>query len=473
MNKNTWNITKIVMGVILIISTFYFGYSYLNKVYKTPNANYGESFHNMDEDSVDVLVLGSSHAQYSFCPTFFYEDTGLYSYVLGSACQPLNVSYEMLKEALKSQSPSLLVLEVYTATPLKEWCMGDSCYVMAEYQMTGEEKQNVIGFLPSDKAKEYRNEFINNHNNWRSVESFKDLYEKKSSSFIDPCFGYVKSDASLPVDNWWYAPVYEGNEEVELEEEDVEALNNILSLCKEENIELLLYMMPMDGIDVLNQSYRYKVWDYAKENNINYIDFVDIGEELDYRMCVHNDGAHSYVNGASYITDYLANYIKDNYVIENHQSSEKLDKLYKSYSTIYTFDVLRTEYNPLKYLNRIINYKDTFLVSYRGSEISEEVKNYLILMGLDINEDDNCYAIIKDEEVICKDNFEINTTIDKHEVVINDSGIYFDGSLLSDGDLLSFVVFDEDYDDKVIKTIDYISGIPWDYGYDFNYNKVN
>ena len=473
MNKNTWNIIKISVGAILIIFTFYFGYSYLDKVYKTPDANYGESFHNMVEDSVDVLVLGSSHAQYSFCPTFFYEDTGLYSYVLGSACQPLKVSYEMLKEALKTQSPSLLVLEIYTATPLKKWCMGDSCYVLAEYQMRGKEKQNVISFLPSDKAKQYRNEFINNHNNWRNVENFKDLYIKENDSFIDPCFGYVQLNTILPADNWWYAPVYKENEEVELEKEDVEALNNILSLCKKNDIELLLYMMPMDGIDATNQSYRYKVWQWANENSVNYIDFVDLSEELDYRMCIHNDGAHSYINGASFITDYLANYIDDNYKIENHQGDKELDKLYVSYSTMYTFDVLKTEYNPLKYLNRFINYKDTLLISYRGSGISEEIKNYLILMGLDdFDEYDNYYVLINNGEII-KDNREIKTTIDEHEVVINDSGIYFDNYLLSSSDLLSIVAFNEKYDDRVVKIIDYKNGSSWDYGYDFNYNKLN
>ena len=64
-----WHLIKIAACVILIVGTFYYGYNYLNKLFRTPDANYGDSFHNMPKDSVDVLVLGSSHCQYSFSPT--------------------------------------------------------------------------------------------------------------------------------------------------------------------------------------------------------------------------------------------------------------------------------------------------------------------------------------------------------------------------------------------------------------------
>lgn len=166
--KTIWNLLKITMGLCVVCGSFYFGYNFFSSKFKNPEANYNYSFHNLPENSMDVIVLGSSHAQYSFSPNFFYEDTGLYSYVLGSACQPLEVSYQMLREALKTQNPKLVVLETYTATPLRSWCEADSCYVTAEYQMRGIEKINTINYLPEEKAKTYRNDFINYHNDWRT-----------------------------------------------------------------------------------------------------------------------------------------------------------------------------------------------------------------------------------------------------------------------------------------------------------------
>ena len=70
--KIIWNISKIIMGFCLISATFYFSYNFLSTKFKNEDAYYNESFHNLPKDSMDVIVLGSSHAQYSFSPTFFY-----------------------------------------------------------------------------------------------------------------------------------------------------------------------------------------------------------------------------------------------------------------------------------------------------------------------------------------------------------------------------------------------------------------
>ena len=67
----------------------------------------------------------------------------------------------MLKEGLKTQSPKAVILEVYTSMPLKSICADDSCYVRAEYEMTGEEKYETISYLPKDKAKQYYNDYLN------------------------------------------------------------------------------------------------------------------------------------------------------------------------------------------------------------------------------------------------------------------------------------------------------------------------
>ena len=137
----------------------------------------GVGFHNLPKNSLDVLVIGSSHAQYSFNPAFFYQDTGLYSYVLGSACQPLNISYRMLKEALKTQKPKAVIQEVFTAMPLKETCEGISCLIIPSFMMTGQERYDTIKSLPQDKQDLYLNPFIATHNEWKNDDiTYDDIY---------------------------------------------------------------------------------------------------------------------------------------------------------------------------------------------------------------------------------------------------------------------------------------------------------
>lgn len=469
--KTIWNLLKIVMGVCVICGSFYFDYNFLSSKFKNEEANYNYSFHNLPENSMDVIVLGSSHAQYSFSPTFFYEDSGLYSYTLGSACQPLEVSYQMLREALKTQSPRLVILEAYTATPLRSWCEADSCYVTAEYQMRGMEKINTINYLPEEKAATYRNDYINYHNDWRTKETFEFLFEKDDES-IDPSFGYIPLDTTYPFENWWYPILFDNDDcDVELDELDLESLNNILNLCRENNMELLVYFVPMDSLDELNQKYRYKVWNYCDENNVKYVDFVDLSEELDYRIPIHNDGAHSRTSGASIVTSYLANFIKENNYVFNHYDNEELNILYKDYIDIYDYSLLFGEHNPDKYLDRVVNYPYLKLIRYKGTKFNNCLKDAFNNMNLtELYEGEDYYAIIYGNDILAGGKDYVAYDFDNHHIEIDSVGIYFDGELLADGNDTNFVIYDKNYEHRVVKSVSYTDGMLWDSNFDFNYN---
>lgn len=467
--KIFWNNIKIIIGVCLIACTFYFGYNYLNKIFRTPEADYNDSFHNMPESSVDVIVLGSSHAQYSFMPSFFYEDTGLYSYVLGSAFQPLKVSYQMLREAFKTQNPEMVVLEVYTAC-LDEETVNDTRYTIAEYQMTGEEKYNTINFIEDEnKRSQYYNDFLNNHNNWKNVESVSELL--KVDTGIDPLFGYVQNNAYYPFENYWFSFKYDEDLDISLKEDDLNALNDIYNLCEEKGAQLLLYMVPMDNMSQKAQSYLHKVWDWANEKGVNYIDFLSNDEKMDIRSVVHHDGFHLYSNGASYVTNYLGNYVMENYTFNSHVSSETMDDLYKRAIDYLTFDALQSEANPVKYLPRIINYPYLVLMRYTGTYINGELSTYLDDMNLlGFTDGDNYYAVIYNGEVLSYGHDELSYEFDGHKILINNSGTYYDDQLICENEQLSFTLFRKDNVSCMTRIVDYLDGKLWDYKFDKEYN---
>ncbi len=70
-------------------------------------------FYQMEENTVDVLFLGSSHAMNTYIPQELYERYGIRGYNLGCPCQSMIVSYFWLKEALRRQSPKVVVLDMY------------------------------------------------------------------------------------------------------------------------------------------------------------------------------------------------------------------------------------------------------------------------------------------------------------------------------------------------------------------------
>ena len=63
------------------------------------------------EDSIDVLFLGSSYAYCDWSPAAMYAGSGLTGYVMGGSEQTPAITYWYLKEALETQSPSVVVME--------------------------------------------------------------------------------------------------------------------------------------------------------------------------------------------------------------------------------------------------------------------------------------------------------------------------------------------------------------------------
>ena len=71
------------------------------------------SFYEMEENTLDVLCVGSSHSYHSIQPNLLWGNYGIPSYVLSSPGQSVPCSYYLLKEALKYQSPKVVLLETY------------------------------------------------------------------------------------------------------------------------------------------------------------------------------------------------------------------------------------------------------------------------------------------------------------------------------------------------------------------------
>ncbi len=449
-------ILRILISVMMMTGIFYHSYDILRAKFASNEAYDGSNFRSLPKDSIDIIVLGSSHAQYSFVPSFMYQDTGLYSYVLGSACQQMSVSYQMLKEALKTQSPEMVIIEIYTVTPAKEECDADGCIVLASYQMTGQERKETLDLLPEEKATSYYNTFINEHNNWKNIEDLR-IFLQNSHADSKNNFGYVYNSYHQSKNNW-YPNIYEDEEYADshISESDLNAINNIYSLCQEKDIDLLLYMVPHENISEEDQTVRYELWKWAEERGIKYQDYVKDCEDIYYHIKLHGDGYHSFLNGAALITDNLAKFIMDNYEFSSHEVNETIEKALKANENLYMLEVLRTEHNPEIYLRRLHNYDGTIIFRYNaweqllGNSFIKKLKDLGISTDFDSYHD--YFAIIKDGEIIAESEDDLSY-VDEigHEYDISSKEIWVDGRLIDGDDPLSIVIFNEDFSDYVIK----------------------
>ena len=106
MREGLWCVAFLLTAALLLHLT--------GAVLRPVHINYGSTWEQYlaePRDSIDVLFLGSSYAYCDWNPAVMYTESGLTGYVMGGSEQPPALTYWYLKEALKTQSPSVVVLE--------------------------------------------------------------------------------------------------------------------------------------------------------------------------------------------------------------------------------------------------------------------------------------------------------------------------------------------------------------------------
>ncbi len=110
MKRSIKIILRIALFLVLFCFVFYLVDTTLQFKYDdgiTPM----EDFYSYPEDSIDVIMLGSSHLGVNVDTTILANQYGIASYKLWGATQPIWNAYYNLVEALKTQHPKVVVLE--------------------------------------------------------------------------------------------------------------------------------------------------------------------------------------------------------------------------------------------------------------------------------------------------------------------------------------------------------------------------
>ena len=72
------------------------------------------------KNSVDIVVLGSSHVHYGVNTAKLCDEYGISAFDFSSAEQPLWISYYYLKEMCKTQKPKVVVLDFFTPAAFQD-----------------------------------------------------------------------------------------------------------------------------------------------------------------------------------------------------------------------------------------------------------------------------------------------------------------------------------------------------------------
>ena len=269
-------------------------------------------FYNEEEDQFEVMFFGPSHAYAAFSPLVIWEETGIKSYVFSTQQQPLWATYIYIKEALKTQSPALIVLECRMALGDKEYYMeeGDDKAVTYAYMDDLPLSWNKVE-LAVQSAPELEERFgllfnfMMYHSRWNDLH--REDFTFRRDEARDPYKGFVMLEPQEPLQP---RPASETvTQAVPLLEKNQYWLEEIIKLCQEEGIELWLIKSP-SNLELEEKALLNTVEETARRYNVPFhdfnVDYADIG--LDESMFF--DAHHLDALGAGKFSRYFAHILQ-------------------------------------------------------------------------------------------------------------------------------------------------------------------
>lgn len=285
--------------------------------------SYAYSFMQEPKNSIQIAAVGNSDLYSAFIPSHIWEKHGYTSTVISSPSQSLSESHIMLKDFLALQKPEVLIIET------------DMFYKKGIKDHKKERNGKNRTFALSEKNLEYWVNVINEadfesfmqnhfsiflfHNKWK-------IWSRSNTRRNDNpviTHGYNYSSRVISLENKEYMKQSKDSEE--MEENDLIQLRNILKLCRENGIKVVLTEMP--SMTSWNYARHNYVQQFADENNLDFIDFNLMLKEINFDMQSdwRDSGNHLNYSGASKTTSYLGDYISKNFNIKSLKNDKSFD----------------------------------------------------------------------------------------------------------------------------------------------------
>ena len=342
MKKKT--IAKLAVTLCLILAALWLLQALLMPKYMDESrdgALIGEYYANAGNN--DVVFIGDCEVYENFSPITLWEEYGITSYIRGSAQQMIWQSYYLMEETLKYEKPDVFVFNVLSMKYDTPQSTGDQSRREAYNRMTldgmrwSTSKWNAINASLTEEDKQWQSQWtylfpiLRYHDRWSQLEAadFKYLFKKDKISDN----GYLMQTGIKPVT----APhVEKPLIDYTLGENSYYYLDKMVQLCKENDVQLVLIKAPSLS-PVWWDEWELQVEEYAEKNDLLYINFLELQEEIgiDWNTDTYDTGLHLNVYGAEKLSKYFGRILSDDCGIKDRREDTAVNDLWKDKVTAY------------------------------------------------------------------------------------------------------------------------------------------
>ncbi|MBR4719930.1 MAG: hypothetical protein IKP31_06795 [Lachnospiraceae bacterium] len=293
-----------------------------------------QAYYNQPAGSVDALFVGSSHIFCHVNTGVLWDDYGISSFDLAAAEQPFWNSYYYIREALKTQNPKVIILDITTPGIRPTDYQPENWLITNTYGIKyNADRYNAIKVSALDIS--FRRLLIPfNSTHGKYDELSEDDFMNYSSSVNFK--GFDARETTVPFEVHDVSGI---TERCDLTEKEEKYLRLTIEYVKQNNIPLLLISSPYVVETVEEQEKYNTIFDIADEYNVPYVDFNLLYDEigLDFSTDIA-EVLHLNRSGNEKFTRYLGQYLKDNYDLADHRGDSKYaswdaDALYQRQDT--------------------------------------------------------------------------------------------------------------------------------------------
>jgi len=282
----------------------------------------------------DVLFIGDCEVYECFTPPTLWQEYGITSYVRGSAQQLIWQSYYLLEDALRYETPDVVVFNVLAVKYGEPQNEAYNRMTLDGMRWSGSKIDAICASMTEEESfLSYVFPLLRFHSRWSELsgEDLQYLFHRDRVSHN----GYLMQTAISPKTS-----DREGTPlaDYTLPEIGFEYLEKMRLLCEEKGIELVLVKAPTNNW----KYYWYDEWDaqiadYAKEAGVDYYNFIPLADEigLDWSTDTYDGGIHLNVYGAEKLTSYFGDLLCREYGLESRADEAELQKLWSEKLAVY------------------------------------------------------------------------------------------------------------------------------------------
>ncbi|WP_053990717.1 SGNH/GDSL hydrolase family protein [Mangrovimonas sp. TPBH4] len=376
---------EFLLKSVLFFTLFLIVFSFIDSFFteKGLYAHKREEYEKL-QGNLDIAIFGSSHALCSYDPRVLEVGLNANTYNFGASMQFLQSTLPVIEEVIDNNNLQLAIVDIFKATLSQtpydnDWAnnMQLRTFDYLPWSWTKLDVMNrvygldnILNQLP----------LLREHSLWKERLVQPEYYFNES---LDYYKGYY-SHFSFNEKRWTKS--VEGSEKVEnnkiipgisLSQEQFQTINRLIQKFRENNVPILFVNAPLPKGYRTNLYYTYQelIREYLQSKNVEYIDFNDLYDVLNFSKWDFRDIGHLNSRGAVKVSNYLVEFVRDNFQINQNEKKYLGNRYYhldtNLESALFSQDITDSRLIKLLGVNKIGIYrvsKDNLEVMFLGEK---------------------------------------------------------------------------------------------------------